>query len=230
MHIWRSSLCYDQLATNWSAIIVLPPIIPVSMPLIFVHVLFTKHVMCLRVRGVAISQRQLLVAFHSTGFCMMPSDFCGLTTLICRLICRCQDSIVLRPTVCVVNFRTLGCQIMKMTCDTVRLAPQLCGPSLLIVNNWYTNSQIKKKTQINTSTVLININTQSQFQWLYQRKRLCMWAIMPENSGPMMSRWSTFMRVPCLRRVFIPIRTQKLIWEYPKNATEPHYKFRILVL
>ena len=131
-------------------------------------------------QGSCDSQGQRLVAFHSTGFCMMPNDFCGSTTLICRLICRCQDSIVLRPTVCVVNFRTLGCRIMKMTCDTVRLAPQLCGPSLLIVNNWYTNSQNEKKTQINTSTVLININT----QW----KRLCMWAIMPENSGPMTSR------------------------------------------
>ena len=48
-----------------------------------------KHVLCLRVRRVAISQRQRLVglASPSIGFRRMPSAFCGSTTLICKLIC-----------------------------------------------------------------------------------------------------------------------------------------------
>ena len=85
LYIWRSGLCYDQLATNGSAIIVQLPIITCVISVsIFVYVLFTKQVMCLRVRGAATYQRQQLVASPSSCFRMMPSDFCISTTLICQ--------------------------------------------------------------------------------------------------------------------------------------------------
>ena len=92
--------------------------LPVPMPSIFVNMSWKNSFVCLSVRGIATSQRQVLVASPSTCFFRLRSDFCGSTTLIYRLICRLQDYIVLRLTMCVVNiwiFRDVRLPQWRMT-------------------------------------------------------------------------------------------------------------------
>ena len=74
---WRFGICYDQL--QFSSI---HRSLPVTMSSIFVNVLFTK-VECLRIKGVATSQRQRLVASPSTfphdAQCLLRIESPGMT-------------------------------------------------------------------------------------------------------------------------------------------------------
>ena len=53
---------------------------------------------------------------------------------------------------------------------------------------------------------------------------------MGHGGGAVTSRTVTFMSVICLHCFLIYIRTQKEVWIHYKNAFEPHFKIRILVL
>ena len=77
--------------------------LPVTMSSIFVNVLFTKQVECLRINGVATSQRQRLVASVSTfsqdAQCLLRIESPCMS---------CQDCIILRPIMCMVNISIFG--------------------------------------------------------------------------------------------------------------------------
>ena len=81
--------------------------LPVAMSSIFVNVLFTKQVKCLRIKGVATSQRQQLVASTSTfphdAQCLLRIESPVMTVGMSR-----QDCIVLRSIACMVNIPIFG--------------------------------------------------------------------------------------------------------------------------
>ena len=75
--------------------------LPVTTSSIFVNVLFTKQVKCLRIKGVATSQRQRLVASPSTfphdAQCLLRIKSLGMTV-----------GMPLRPIMCMVNISIFG--------------------------------------------------------------------------------------------------------------------------